>query len=239
MKLSIPKALMLAGTCAAMLFATTPKAGAWIVFDPKNYVQNVLSAARALEEIENQVKQLTNEAQMLLKMDLNLEGLGSSASGDLESSMGEIKSLLDRADGIALSVSETQSEMKRLFPSDYDQALTGDESLKAATERWTETLDAFKRTMAMEAKVTETTTSDGAILADLLSKSGSAVGNLEVQQAGNELLGLSVKQQLQLQTLLAADQRATSLDRARSLASQEESRLRFQSFLGDGSAYTR
>ena len=235
----IRKSLLLAGACAAMLVAASPKAGAWIVFDPKNYVQNMLAAARALEEIENQVKQLTNEAQMLMKMDLNLEVLGSSVSGDLDTSMDEIKSLLDKADGIALSVSETQSEMKRLFPSDYDQALTGDESLKAATERWTETLDAFKRTMAMEAKVTETTTSDGAILSDLLSKSGSAVGNLEVQQAGNELLGLSVKQQLQLQTLLAADQRATSLDRARNLASQEESRLRFQSFLGDGSAYTR
>ncbi len=129
--------------------------------------------------------------------------------------------------------------MRRLFPSDYESALTGDESMEAAKERWTETLDAFKRTMAMEAKVTETTTRDGALLSDLLSKSGSAVGNLEVQQASNELLGLSVKQQLQLQTLLAADQRAQSLDKARSLASQEEARLRFQSFLGDGTAYTR
>ena len=239
MKRALPKSLLLAGVCAAMLFATAPKAGAWIVFDPKNYVQNVLSAVRALEEIENQVKQLTNEAQMLMKMDLNLEQLGSSIGGDLESSIDEIKTLLDKADGIALSVSETEAEMRRLFPSDYESALTGDESLKAAEERWTETLSAFKRTMAMEAKVTETTTSDGAILSDLLSKSGSAVGNLEVQQAGNELLGLSVKQQLQLQTLLAADQRAQSLDKARQLASQEESRLRFQSFLGDGSAYTR
>lgn len=239
MTLITPKSLLLAGACAAMLVASAPRASAWIVFDPKNYVQNVLSATRALEEIHNQVKQLTNEAQMLMKMDLNLEQLGSTVSGDLDSSMDEIKALLDKADGIALSVSETEAEVKRLFPSEYKEALTGNESVKAAEERWTETLDAFKRTMTMEAKVTETTTSDGALLSDLLSKSGSAVGNLEVQQAGNELLGLSVKQQLQLQTLLAADQRAQSLDRARSLASQEEARLRFQSFLGDGSAYTR
>ena len=75
------------------------------------------------------------------------------------------------------------------------------------------------------------------MLADLLSKSSTAVGNLQVQQAGNELVGLSVKQQLQLQNMLAANQRAQSLERARNLASQEEARLRFKTFVGDGTAY--
>ena len=238
MKLPTPKTVLLAGACAAVLLATAPKASAFIVFDPRNYVENMLSAVRALDQIDNQVKQLTNEAQMLMKMDLNLDPLGTSVSGDLQSSLDQIKTLLDQADGIKLSVSETEAQMQRLFPSEYGSALSGDQSLRAAEERWTETLDAFKRTMDMEAKVTETTTSDGTVLSDLLSKSGSAVGNLEVQQAGNELLGLSVKQQLQVQTLLAANQRATSLNQARELASQEESRLRFQSFLGDDTAYT-
>jgi type IV secretion system protein TrbJ len=92
--------------------------------------------------------------------------------------------------------------------------------------------------MSLEAKVVENTTEDGDVLADLLSKSSTAVGNLQVQQAGNELVGLSVKQQLQLQNMLAADQRAQSLEKARNLASQEESRLRFKTFAGDGQAYT-
>jgi type IV secretion system protein TrbJ len=47
-----------------------------------------------------------------------------------------------------------------------------------------------------------------------------------------------VKQQLQLQNLIAADQRAQSLERARTLASQEESRLRFKTFVGTSQAYT-
>jgi type IV secretion system protein TrbJ len=239
MKPTVPKSLLLAGACAAMLLATAPKAGAWIVFDPKNYVQNVLSAARALEEIENQVKQLTNEAQMLLKMDFNLEQLGSSIGGDLKGSLSEIDALLKKADGLALSVSETEAEAKRLFPSEYAEVLSGDDSLKLAKTRWDETLSAFKRTMSLEAKVVEANSQDGDALADLLSKSSGAIGNLQAQQAGNELLGLSVKQQLQLQTLVATEARADALDRARTLASQEESRLRFQSFLGDGTAYTR
>lgn len=214
-------------------------AQAFTVFDPWNYQQNLLTAIRSLEEIQNQVKQLTNEAQALAKMDLNLEQLGSSIGGDLKSSMGEIKSLLDKADGIALSLNATDTEMKKLFPSDYASALTNDESLKAAKTRWDETLSAFKRSMGLEAKVVENTNKDGNALSDLLSKSSTAIGNLQVQQAGNELIGLSVKQQLQLQNLIAADQRAQSLERARTLASQEESRLRFKSFVGDGQAYTK
>ena len=34
------------------------------VFDPVNYQENLLSAARALEQINNQVRQLQNQAQM-------------------------------------------------------------------------------------------------------------------------------------------------------------------------------
>jgi P-type conjugative transfer protein TrbJ len=215
-----------------------PAQSAITVWDPWNYKENLLTAIRSLTEIENQVKQLTNEAQMLLKMDLNLEQLGSTVAGDLKGSMDEIKSLLDEANGIALNVSETDAKLKDLFPDDYAMALTNDQALVQAKTRWDETLSAFKRSMSLQARVVESTTEDGTVLADLLAKSGSAVGNLQVQQAGNELLGLGIKQQLQLQNLMAAEQRAQALEKARALSSQEESRLRFQTFVGDGTAYT-
>jgi len=229
--------LVFATAVPATTFLSTP-VHAFVVFDPWNYEQNLLAAVRNLEEVQNQIKQLTNEAQALAKMDLNLTQLGSSIGGDLKDSMGEIKSLLDKANGIDLSVSQTDAEMKKLFPSDYAEALTNDQSLAQAKNRWTETLSAFKRSMSLEAKIVENTTEDGNVLSDLLSKSSSAVGNLQVQQAGNELVGLSVKQQLQLQNLMAADQRAQSLEHARQLASQEEARLRFKTFVGDGTAYS-
>lgn len=232
------KYALLAASSIIVLTMTAPVASALTVFDPWNYKENLLTAIRSLEEINNQIKQLTNEAHMLLKMDQNLEALGSSIGGNVQASLGEFEDLLKKADGLALTVSETEREVKRLFPSEYASALSGDESLKLAENRWDETLSAFKRSMSLEAQITETNADDGGTLTDLLSKSSGAVGNLQAQQAGNELVGLSVKQQLQLQTLLATEQRATSLDRARALSSQEESRLRFKSFVGDGTAYT-
>jgi type IV secretion system protein TrbJ len=234
--LALAASLTLAtGSVAAVMLAKSAQAR--IVYDPWNYKQNLLTAIRSLTEIENQVKQLTNEAQMLLQMDLNLEQLGSSVANDLNGSMDEIKSLLDEANGVALKVSETDAKIKDLFPDDYASALTNDQALAQAKTRWDETLSAFKRSMSLQAKVVESTTEDGTVLADLLAKSGSAVGNLQVQQAGNELIGLGIKQQLQLQSLMATEQRAQALEKARVLSSQEESRLRFQTFAGDGAAY--
>jgi type IV secretion system protein TrbJ len=235
---ALAASLVLATGVVATSIVTRPAQSAVTVWDPWNYHENLLTAIRSLTEIENQVKQLTNEAQMLLKMDLNLEQLGSSVAGELKDSMGEIKSLLDKANGIAMDVKETDAKLKDLFPDDYASALTNDQALKQAKTRWDETLSAFKRSMSLQAKIVESTTEDGNVLADLLAKSGSAVGNLQVQQAGNELLGLGIKQQLQLQNLMAAEQRAQALEKARALSSQEESRLRFQTFMGDGTAYT-
>ncbi len=229
---------IIAATLCVLKFGTAPTAAAVTVFDPWNYKENLLTAIRELEQIQNQVKQLTKYAQVLMNMDKELTGLGSSISGDLTSQLGEIKSLIDKADGIALSVTETETAYKALFPESYKQALTGDESLKAAETRWDETLAAFKRAMSLEAKIAEGNDADASQLSDLLSKSATAIGNLQVQQAGNELIGLNIKQGIELQTLIAAEARAQALDRARVLSSQEESRLRFKGFMGDGTAYT-
>lgn len=45
---------------------TTPAAAQWVVYDPTNYAQNVLQAARALQQINNQITSLQNEAQSLI-----------------------------------------------------------------------------------------------------------------------------------------------------------------------------
>ena len=45
---------------------STPAAAQWIVYDPTNYAQNVLTAARTLQQVNQQITQLQNEAQMLI-----------------------------------------------------------------------------------------------------------------------------------------------------------------------------
>lgn len=64
-------------TFAPVLVA--PAAAQWIVYDPTNYAQNVLQAARALEQINNQITSLQNEAQMLINQARNLASLPYSS----------------------------------------------------------------------------------------------------------------------------------------------------------------
>ena len=53
----------------------SPAVAQWTVFDPQNYAQNVLEAARALQQINNQIQSLQNEALMLRNMATDLNPL--------------------------------------------------------------------------------------------------------------------------------------------------------------------
>jgi P-type conjugative transfer protein TrbJ len=71
----------------------TPAAAQWVVYDPTNYVQNVLSAARALEQINNQIQSLQNEAQMLINQARNLASLPYSSLQQLQQSVQRTQAL--------------------------------------------------------------------------------------------------------------------------------------------------
>jgi P-type conjugative transfer protein TrbJ len=71
------------------------------------------------------------------------------------------------------------------------------------------------------------------LLEQALARSSNASGAHDVTQAGNELTALSVKQSLQLQSLLVAQERAETLRQARDLAIENEGRARFKRFIGD------
>lgn len=206
-----------------------------IVFDPWNYKQNILTAVRSLSEVNQQIDQLRNEAQMLLKMDLDLTKLTETVSPELMRTLGQIKSLMDEAEGIAMKVRETDQSMRELFPKEFEASLSGDDIVKNVKARWNETLAAYKRSASLQARVTENAEVDSSLLSTLLSRSRTAAGNLQATQAGNELSGLSIKQSLQLQQLLAAHYRAETLERSRRMASEEEARVRFKSFVGTNS----
>lgn len=60
--LTVAVALLTAPLALAPVLS--PPAQALTVYDPWNYAQNMMSAARALEQINNQITSLQNEAQM-------------------------------------------------------------------------------------------------------------------------------------------------------------------------------
>ncbi len=233
------KAHLLASVFAmtVALVASAP-APARIVFDPTNYAQNLLQAARALEQIQNQVKSLQNEAQMLTNMALNLQQLDVTSLSEITAALRRIDRLMAQAEGIAFDVQETTVVLQRQFPKDYDAATTTNEAVTDALDRWQSAMGAYRHTMMVQAQVVENVQADSATLAELLAASDSAVGSLQAQQATNQLMALSAKQQLQIQNLMAAQYRAEALEQAREAEAEQAARTATDRFLGPGHAYT-
>lgn len=209
-----------------------------VVFDPTNYSQNLLQAVRALEQINHQIKGLQNQVLMLQNMAKNLERLDYSSVGSIESALRSINLLMGNAQGIAFQVDATEQEFARLYPKEYAATVASDTLARDARERWEHSRDALRHTMVVQAQVVRNVEVDSDELARLVAESDTAVGNLQAQQAANQLIALSTKQQLQTQGMIAAQYRAEALERARATAAQEQARAQFSRFLGDGIAYT-
>ena len=85
-----------------------------VVFDPNNYAQNVLTAARALQQINNQITSLQNQAQMLINQARNLASLPYSSLQQLQQSIQRTQQLLLLRRGSCLqSASHRPAEFTR------------------------------------------------------------------------------------------------------------------------------
>jgi len=98
-------------------------------------------------------------------------------------------------------------------------------------------MDGYRRTMNVQSQVVENVATDSTLLGELVAQSQGAEGALQAQQATNQLLALSNKQQLQIQTMMAAQFRAEALEQARNAQSQEQGRANFERFKGNGEFY--
>lgn len=210
-----------------------------VVFDPKNYAQNILTAARTLTQINNQIQALQNQASMLTNMAKHLQRLDFSSLSQITRSMQRIDTLMMQAEGIAFDLQSTDAALASQFPAEFDRALSTSDIISQARGRLQESMKAYRQTMRVQAQVAENVQADAGLLSELVSQSQSATGSLQVSQATNQLLALSTKQQLQIQQMMAAQYRADSLERARQQQALEAARERTKRFIGSADIYTR
>lgn len=223
---------------ATILLPSTP-AHAIIVFDPSNYSQNVLTAARTLQQINNQIRSLQNEAQSLINQAKNLTTISFPEIQAITSTLRQVDQLMGQARGIQFRVANLDQQFRALFPKDFAQALSVNDQVVAARTRLDAEMSAYKQTMGVQAQVVENVQADARILSDIVARSQGAEGALQAQQATNQLLALSAKQQFQFQTLMAVQYRAEAIERARRIQAQAEARAATTKFLGSGSAYSQ
>ena len=209
-----------------------------IVIDPSNLAQNILTAANTLEQINNQVKQLQNEADMPINQATNLVRTGYNPQAEINRLLNEISVLMDRARSISYVVSETDRIFQENFPEDYS-AWSRTQMATAAEMQWVSARSAFNDTLLVQSQIVQTLKADTSSLDVMLAETAIAEGNLSVSQTGNQIAALGVKQTMQMQEMMAAQYRADALARARDLQIEREGREKLARFVGGASAYTR
>ncbi|TWB77206.1 P-type conjugative transfer protein TrbJ [Nitrospirillum amazonense] len=232
------RTVMLAAVAQTAALAAAPAQAQWAVFDASNYSQNVLQAARALQQINNQIQSLQNQATMLSNMARNLQHLDYSSLSQLTSALTRIDSLMAQVDGMSFNLSALEAQWPAQFPSSYATTVAPSDLVQQARGRWQDAMDAYHQTMRVQSQVVANVSDDRPLLDDLVTQSQGATGALQVSQAANQLIALSAKQQMQLQTLVAAQYRAEAEDQARKAQSEEAARVTAQRFLGSSTAYT-
>jgi P-type conjugative transfer protein TrbJ len=231
-------AALAAGVAALSLgMASVPAHAQWIVFDPNNYAQNVLTAARELQQVNNEIQSLENQATSLVNQARNLASLPYSSLTQLEQSVTQTQQLLTQAQRIGYSVSTINQAFTQSYPQAYSSSTSSQQLLADAQTRWQNSLAGFQDAMRVQAGVVQNLETTRTQIGALLSSSQSATGALQAAQSGNQLVALQTTQLADLTSVMASIARAQSLEGARQVESQAQAKVQLQNFLNYGSGY--
>ncbi len=228
----------LAAVSAVVLvnFTASPSSAQVIVFDPNNYAQNVLRAARALQQINNQITSLQNQAQMLINQAKNLVNLPFSSLRQLQSSIQRTQQLLNQAQRIAYDI----GQIDRAFSTTYAPASAGTSSqalIANAQTRWQTSVAALQDALRVHAGIVANLDTNRTQMSALVTSSQSATGALQAAQAGNQLAALQAQQLADLTAAVAAQGRAQNLEAAQRTSAQDQGREQLRRFLTQRSGY--
>ena len=210
--------------------------GGRIVFDPTNYAENLLTAARSLEQINNQIQSLQNEAQMLINQARNLASLPHSSLQQFQQNVQRTQQLLGQAPNIAFEVAQIDQAFTQQYGavslSASEQQLVSD-----ARSRWENTVGDLQDALRVQAGAVGNIDANRVEMSALVGQSQNAVGALQATQAGNQLLALQSQQLSDLIAVISANGRADALTEAERVTAAEQGRIQRERFLKSGGGY--
>jgi P-type conjugative transfer protein TrbJ len=238
MKNPRPRTILATGLAATLLVtAVVPAHAQLTVFDPTNFSQNVLTAARELQQVNNEIQGLQNQATSLINQARNLASLPYSSLAQLEQSIAQTQQLLAAAQHIGYDVATIDQAFTQTYPQGYSIATTAQQFLADAQMRWQNSLAGYQDAMRVQAGVVQNLDSTRNEIDALISSSQSATGALQAAQSGNQLMALQTKQLADFTAVMAAIARAQSLEGARNVESEEQARAQLNRFLDYGPGY--
>lgn len=163
---------------AGMLAAPAQAQFGGIVYDPSNYAQNVMTAARSLEQINNQIRQIQNQATSLINEARNLTSLPISTIQTLQRQVDQTRQLLGEAQRIAYDVTDVQQVFNERYKG---AALSAGQArmVSNADARWQDSVGAFEDAMKVQAGIVGNLGATRSSVTTLINASQSATGALQ------------------------------------------------------------
>src|SRR5260221_1912179 len=220
---------------ATSLFAVAHCAAQIAVFDPSNYSQNLMTAANTLKQIDNQLTALQNQTQMLLNQARHLTSLPTSLLNDIDRTFTQTQNLLKQVDRIAYDVQAIEQTFQKY--QNFSVSQSDRQLIDGARDRWQNSVSAFQHSMSVGAGTVNNLPATQTQTDTLVGASQSAVGVLQVSQAGHQLLAVQARQLADLTALVAAQGRAQSIEQARQTAGEDQAREQVRRFLTNGQGY--
>jgi P-type conjugative transfer protein TrbJ len=220
----------------SIVYVDTPSSAQVVVFDPNNYAQNVLTAARALQQINNQITSLQNQAQMLINQAKNLANLPFSSLQQLQQSIQRTQQLLNQAQRIAYDVQQINNAFSTTY-APASASVSNQALISNAQSRWQTSVAALQDALKVQAGVVGNLDTNRTQMSALVMSSQSATGALQATQAGNQLVALQAQQLADLTAAVAAQGRAQSLEAAQRTTAQDQGREQLRRFLIPGAGY--
>ncbi|MBK8631508.1 MAG: P-type conjugative transfer protein TrbJ [Sphingomonadales bacterium] len=229
-------AAILSMTVTALLPAPAYAQFGGIVYDPTNYSQNILTAARTLEQINNQIRQLQNQATSLINEARNLQSLPLTVLEPLQAQIRQTQQLIGQAQRMAYNVQQIETQFAAQYKS-IDLTQPQRVLVQGAQDRWQNSVAAFEDALKVQAGAVSNIEGARSSINSLVTASQSATGALQAAQAGNQLLALQSQQLADLTATVVSLGRAQSLDAANAAAAKAQAREQLRRFLAPGRGY--
>jgi type IV secretion system protein TrbJ len=229
--MSWPIRVVLTGVLVGVVvLLSVPLHAQLIVNDPLNYAQNVLTAARSLQQINIALMGLANQLKMLQNQYQNLLKLPYSSLMSVEQSYRQTLALLGSAQKLTYNVEQIDQTYSRVYPQSLGGTLPQQQIVNNARERWQISLAGYQHALQVQGGVVQSLDSTRAQTGALLSSSQTASGMLAAQQAGTQVSAQILRQLADLTAVVVAQGRAQSLDGARQLADEQDRQAQLRAF---------
>jgi type IV secretion system protein TrbJ len=208
---------LLSAVAIAVLWAGSsmqPSKAQYVVLDPTNLVENIISALQNTQTVLNQITQISHEVQSLAYQAQNLQSMPASVSnnvlGQYTTQFGQLVAAMQNINGIAQNVATLTGQYNATYPNTaLAQGPLSNANIISQLTTWlNQSRSVYQGAYNTQAQVMASLPADSTNVQTLLRTSGSSQGALDAIETGNQINGQVAAQLMKMNSQMATTNQA-------------------------------